>query len=216
MNNIDTVIFDLDGTLINSLEDLRTSVNYALFGFRYPKQTLEQVRNNVGNGIEKLVERSLPDGKNNINFEVCLNIFKEHYAKNMAVNTKPYPHIIEMLATLKSRGYKIAVVSNKFDAAVKPLCSKFFKKLIDTAIGQTKETKKKPAPDSVYAVLDDLVSDIEHTIFVGDSEVDIQTAKNANIPCISVSWGYKTKEFLQQNGAKIIIDTPLEIFRYLI
>lgn len=215
MSNIDTVIFDLDGTLINSLEDLRVSVNYALFGFRYPKQSLEQVRNNVGNGIEKLVERSLPDGRDNVNYEVCLSIFKEHYAKNMAVNTKPYPHILEMLVTLKSRGYKLAVVSNKIDVAVKPLCDRFFKTLIDTSIGQSKETKKKPAPDTVYAVLDDLDSVAENAVFVGDSEVDIQTARNAKIPCISVSWGYKTKEFLQNNGASIIIDTPLEIFNYI-
>ena len=117
---INTVIFDLDGTLLNSLEDLRTSVNYALFGFRYPKQSVDAIRNNVGNGVEKLMERSLPNGQENVNFEVCLNIFKEHYAKNMAINTKPYPHILEMLVTLKSRGYKLAVVSNKIDVAVKP------------------------------------------------------------------------------------------------
>ncbi len=212
---IDTIIFDLDGTLINSLEDLKVSVNYALFGFKYPKQTLDMVRNNVGNGVEKLMERSLPDGRNNTNFEVCLSIFKEHYAKNMDVNTKPYPHILELLATLKSRGYKLAVVSNKFDAAVKPLCKKYFKTLIDVAIGQEKETKKKPAPDTVYIALDELHSKSENAIFVGDSEVDIQTAKNAGMNCISVSWGYKTKEFLKQNGASIIIDTPLELLNHV-
>ena len=212
---INTVIFDLDGTLLNSLEDLRTSVNYALFGFRYPKQSIDDIRNNVGNGVEKLIERSVPNGQKNVNFEVCLNIFKEHYAKNMATNTKPYPHILEMLVTLKSRGYKLAVVSNKIDVAVKPLCRKYFNNLIDTAIGQTRETKKKPAPDTVYAALDDLEVNVENAIFVGDSDVDIQTAKNSGMKCISVSWGYKTKEFLKQNGASVIIDTPLEIFNYL-
>ena len=215
MSKIDTVIFDLDGTLINSLEDLRVSVNYALFGFKYPKQTLDMVRRNVGNGIEKLIERSLPEGKDNVNYEVCLEIFKEHYKTHMSVNTKPYPHIIETLAALKSRGYKLAVVSNKFDAAVKPLCQKYFKSLIDVAIGQSKDTKKKPAPDTVYIALDELESSAETSIYVGDSEVDIQTAKNSGMDCISVSWGFKTKEFLEQNGASVIIDTPLEIFNYI-
>lgn len=215
MSKIDTVIFDLDGTLINSLEDLRVSVNYALFGFKYPKQTLDMVRRNVGNGIEKLIERSLPDGKDNVNYEVCLEIFKEHYKTHMSVNTKPYPHIIETLAALKSRGYKLAVVSNKFDAAVKPLCQKYFKNLIDVAIGQSKDTKKKPAPDTVYIALDELGSTSETSIYVGDSEVDIQTAKNSGMDCISVSWGFKTKEFLKQNGASVIIGTPLEIFNYI-
>ncbi len=215
MSKIDTVIFDLDGTLINSLEDLRVSVNYALFGFKYPKQTLDMVRRNVGNGIEKLIERSLPEGKDNVNYEVCLEIFKEHYKTHMSVNTKPYPHIIETLAALKSRGYKLAVVSNKFDAAVKPLCQKYFKNLIDVAIGQSKDTKKKPAPDTVYIALDELGSTSETSIYVGDSEVDIQTAKNSGMDCISVSWGFKTKEFLKQNGASVIIDTPLEIFNYI-
>lgn len=215
MGKIDTIIFDLDGTLLNSLEDLRVSVNYALYGFKYPKQTLDMVRRNVGNGIEKLMERSLPDGKDNVNYEVCLEIFKEHYKTHMSVNTKPYPHIIETLAALKSRGYKLAVVSNKFDAAVKPLCQKYFKSLIDVAIGQSKDTKKKPAPDTVYMALDELDSSAETSIYVGDSEVDIQTAKNSGMDCISVSWGFKTKEFLEQNGASVIIDTPLEIFNYI-
>lgn len=215
MGKIDTIIFDLDGTLLNSLEDLRVSVNYALYGFKYPKQTLDMVRRNVGNGIEKLMERSLPDGKDNVNYEVCLEIFKEHYKTHMSVNTKPYPHIIETLAALKSRGYKLAVVSNKFDAAVKPLCQKYFKSLIDVAIGQSKDTKKKPAPDTVYIALDELESSAETSIYVGDSEVDIQTAKNSGMDCISVSWGFKTKEFLEQNGASVIIDTPLEIFNYI-
>lgn len=215
MGKIDTIIFDLDGTLLNSLEDLRVSVNYALYGFKYPKQTLDMVRRNVGNGIEKLMERSLPDGKDNVNYEVCLEIFKEHYKTHMSVNTKPYPHIIETLAALKNRGYKLAVVSNKFDAAVKPLCQKYFKSLIDVAIGQSKDTKKKPAPDTVYMALDELESSAETSIYVGDSEVDIQTAKNSGMDCISVSWGFKTKEFLEQNGASVIIDTPLEIFNYI-
>ena len=215
MNKKDTIIFDLDGTLLNSLEDLKVSVNYALYGFKYPKQTLEMVRNNVGNGVEKLIERSLPGGKNNPNFEVCLSIFKEHYAKHMDVNTKPYPHILETLATLKTKGYKLAVVSNKFDAAVKPLCKKYFKTLIDVAIGQEKDTKKKPAPDTVYIALDELNSTAEKSVFIGDSEVDIQTAKNAGMDCISVSWGYKTKDFLEENGASIIIDTPFELLNYL-
>lgn len=211
----DTVIFDLDGTLINSLEDLKNSVNYALYGFRYPKKTLDEVRARVGNGVEKLMERCIPDGIDNPAYEPCLTLFKEHYAKNMEKNTKVYPLIMDMLVTLKTRGYKIAVVSNKFDVAVKPLCKKYFGDLVDIAIGQSHDTNKKPAPDTVYLALDYLNSTSDKSIFVGDSEVDIQTAINSKMPCISVTWGFKTREFLIEHDAKILIDSPMEIFSYV-
>jgi len=211
----ETIIFDLDGTLINSLEDLKDSVNYVLYEFEYPKKTLFDVRNAVGNGVEKLIERMIPDGLENPNYKECLRIFKEHYAKNMDNKTVAYPYIMEMLDTLKSKGYKVAVVSNKFDIAVKPLCEKYFDGLINIAIGQSKNTEKKPAPDTVFLALEYLQSTPEKAIFVGDSEVDIQTAQNAKMDCISVSWGYKSKNFLTQNNAKIIIDNPLEIFDHI-
>jgi len=209
------IIFDLDGTLINSLEDLKDSVNYMLYEFEYSKKTLFDVRNAVGNGVEKLVERMIPDGIENPNYEKCLKIFRDHYSKNMDKKTVAYPYIMEMLETLQSKGYKIAVVSNKFDTAVKPLCKKYFDGLVNIAIGQSKDMKKKPEPDTVFLALQHFQSTPEKAVFVGDSEVDIQTAQNANMDCISVSWGYRSKNFLTQNNAKIIIDKPLDIFEHI-
>ena len=214
-NNIDTILFDLDGTLLNSINDLKISVNYAVTKYKYPKQTLDMVRNNVGDGIEKLLERSLPEKENCPNYEECLIRFKEHYFKNMTINTKPYKLVLETLITLHNKGIKIGVVSNKIDVGVKELCKKYFKSLIDFEIGQTQGVLRKPAPDMVYIALDELNSTPERTLFIGDSDVDIQTAANSNIKFIGVSWGYKTKEFLSKNGASVIIDTPLEILNYI-
>ena len=153
------VIFDLDGTLLNTLDDLADSTNYALSKFGNPTRTIEEVRQFVGNGVAKLIERAIPDGKNNPNFEKCLSIFKENYAQNMYNKTAPYNGIIEMLSNLKSKGIKIAVVSNKFDLAVKELCKKYFKGFIDFAAGENEAQgiKKKPAPDTVISVLTELI-----------------------------------------------------------
>jgi len=209
---INTIIFDLDGTLLNTLEDLKNSTNFALMNFGYEEKTLAEIKEFVGNGVTKLIERAIPNGLKNKDFDKCLKTFKEHYSQNMNNNTKPYPGIIEILTTLKRNDYKIAVVSNKYDSAVKELCNKYFGELIDIAIGENVDVKKKPAPDSVLKALEELKSSNNGSVYVGDSEVDIQTAKNAKLPCISVTWGFKTKAFLLQNGAIKIIDTPPEIF----
>ena len=217
MNKITAVIFDLDGTLLNTLEDLTNSTNYALKYFDYPQRTIEEVRNFVGNGVAKLIERAIPNGKNNENFDKCLEIFKENYAKNMNNKTAPYSGIIELLQNLKSKNYKIAVVSNKFDAAVKELCKKYFPNLIDIAAGENEKLgiKKKPAPDTVNQVLEIFKIPNTQAIYIGDSEVDIMTAQNAQMPCISVTWGFKDKDFLLKNNAKIIINSPDEIISIL-
>lgn len=211
------LIFDLDGTLLNTLNDLTDSTNYALRYFNYPERTVEEVRNFVGNGVAKLIERAIPDGVNNPDFEECLTIFKENYAQNMYNKTAPYDGIIEMLKALKHNGCKIAVVSNKFDAAVKELCTKYFPNLVDVAIGENEAggIKKKPAPDTVLKALKKLDGKISNAIYLGDSEVDIQTAKNSNMPCISVTWGFKDRDFLIKNEAEILVDTPQEIIEYL-
>lgn len=211
------VIFDLDGTLLNTLDDLADSTNYALSKFGYPTRTIEEVRQFVGNGVAKLIERAIPDGENNPNFEKCLSIFKENYAKNMYNKTAPYNGIIEMLSNLKSKGIKIAVVSNKFDLAVKELCKKYFEGFIDFAAGENEAQgiKKKPAPDTVISVLSEFNFAPEDAVYIGDSDVDIMTAKNSKMPCISVTWGFRDEKFLLENGATILINAPSEIYNHL-
>lgn len=212
-----TVIFDLDGTLLNTLDDLADSTNYALSKFGYPTRTIDEVRQFVGNGVAKLIERAIPEGKNNPNFEKCLAIFKENYAQNMYNKTAPYNGIIEMLSNLKSKGIKIAVVSNKFDLAVKELCKKYFEGFIDFAAGENEAQgiKKKPAPDTVISVLNEFNFAPEEAVYVGDSDVDIMTAKNSKMPCISVTWGFRDEKFLLENGATILINAPSEIYNHL-
>ena len=210
-----TVIFDLDGTLLYTLEDLKDSVNFALSKFNYPQKNLEEIRKFVGNGVKVLMELSIPQGENNKNFDECLAIFKTHYAQNMYNKTKPYDGIIEMLETLQQQGFRTAVVSNKFDLATKELCKKYFAEKIEIAIGESENIRKKPAPDSVFKVMEILNSNKNSTYFVGDSEVDIQTAQNANLKCISVTWGYKNEEFLLKNGAKFLANSPQEILKII-
>lgn len=211
------VIFDLDGTLLNTLDDLADSTNYALSKFGYPTRTIDEVRQFVGNGVAKLIERAIPEGKNNPNFEKCLAIFKENYAQNMYNKTAPYNGIIEMLSNLKSKGIKIAVVSNKFDLAVKELCKKYFEGFIDFAAGENEAQgiKKKPAPDTVISVLNEFNFAPEDAVYVGDSDVDIMTAKNSKMSCISVTWGFRDEKFLLENGATILINAPSEIYNHL-
>ena len=207
------IIFDLDGTLLSTLDDLTTAVNYALNQFNYPQKSINSVKNYVGNGVEKLIERAIPNGLNNPDYKNCLEIFKNYYSNNMYNQTKPYENIIPMLKKLKSNGLKIAVVSNKFDAAVKNLCDKYFPNLIDFASGEDEKNgiKKKPSPDTVLKILKNFNFKPEDAFYVGDSEVDIQTAKNSNVDSISVTWGFKDRQFLIDNGGKILVDTPDEI-----
>ena len=210
-------IFDLDGTLLYTLEDLKDSVNFALNKFNYPERTLDEIRIFVGNGVRLLIERALPQGSQNPDFDRCLNCFKEHYAKNMYNKTKPFDGIEEMLNTLKTRNYSIAVVSNKFDAAVKQLCKTYFDKKIELAIGESEAEglRKKPYPDSVLYAMNLLNCEPAKTFYIGDSEVDIQTANNSGLKCISVTWGYKNEEYLKAHGAQIIVHKPSDILEIL-
>lgn len=198
---MNTVIFDLDGTLLDTLEDLTDSVNYAMEQFGFPVHTIEEVRTFVGNGAPKLLERSIPQGAAHPDYEAALAAFKAHYAEHCEDKTRPYEGVLEMLAELKEQGYHLAIVSNKFDGAVKKLCKKYFGEFISVSIGESAEVKRKPAPDTVYRALHELESDVSRAVYVGDSEVDIQTAKNASLPCISVTWGFRTEEKLRSEGA---------------
>ena len=204
---IKTVIFDLDGTLLNTLEDLKEAANFALSEFGYPKRSLEEIRGFVGNGVRKLIERAVPEACENI--DECLCIFKKNYYENMCNNTVPYNGILKILKDLQDNGIKIGVVSNKFDSAVKELCKKYFGNLVDIAVGQSDDVPKKPAPEGVFKVMKELGAEKISTVYIGDSEVDVQTAKNSGLPCIGVTWGFRNKNDLQ--GADYIIDNPCDI-----
>lgn len=209
-----SVIFDLDGTLLYTLENLHESTNFALKHFGYAERSLTEIRSFVGNGVQKLIERAIPDGLENPNFKSCFNLFKEHYSKTMYEKTRPYEGVIELLNELNECGIKCAVVSNKYDAAVKELCVKYFGDKIAIAVGENAQVRKKPAPDSVFAVINQLGCE-GNCVYVGDSEVDLKTAQNANITCISVSWGYKDREFLVSRGAEKIADSVQELEKYI-
>ena len=212
---IKAVIFDLDGTLLDTLDGLKDSVNYTLNQFNYPTKNLDEIRSFVGNGVSKLVERAIPDGLVNPNFEKCLAIFKEHYSKTMNTTTKPYSKIIELLQILKQKEIKCAVVSNKYDSAVKDLCNYYFSDLIDFAVGESTKCKPKPSIDGIEIVLNKFNLKKEEVLYVGDSEVDILTAKNANIKMITVAWGFRESAYLKQNGADIIIDKAFDLLDYI-
>lgn len=212
---INTIIFDLDGTLLNTLEGLKNSTNFALKKFNSPEITLEQTRSFVGNGVRKLIERAIPNGEKNPDFEKCLNTFKEHYSKTMYQKTVAYDGIEDMLTELKKRGIKTGVVSNKFDTAVKELCKNYFDGLIIVAIGESPDVRKKPAPDSVLKAMEILGAKPENTLYVGDSDVDIQTAKNTNLKSVGVTWGFRDRELLEEEGADFIINTPCELLELI-
>ena len=206
------VIFDLDGTLLNTLDDLTDAVNATMRRFGFPEKTTEEVRLAVGNGADKLIERTLPNGAATEGFGDILRWYREYYSLHSAVKTAPYPGIVELLDALRERGCLTAVVSNKQDDAVKLLCRQYFGDRISAAIGESATVRKKPAPDSLFAAMRIIGANLEDCVYVGDSDVDIETAKNADIPCISVSWGFRSEVFLAQHGAKSIVSSPELLF----
>lgn len=211
----DTVIFDLDGTLLNTLEDLADSTNYAMRAFGLKERSINEVRNFVGNGVDVLIERAVEGAITKEQELECLDVFKQHYSKNMDNKTKPYDGIIDVIKELLKRGYHIAIVSNKFDAAVKGLNVDYFEGLFPVAIGASDTVAKKPAPDSVIKALQELHSDKERAVYVGDSDVDIMTARNSGLPCISVTWGFRDEELQRSMGTDYIIHKPEELLDVL-
>ncbi|WP_308242412.1 HAD family hydrolase [Prevotella merdae] len=208
-----TYIFDLDGTLLSSLADLAASCNYALRTNGMPERTLDEVRRFVGNGVKKLMERATPDGLQNPLFDKTLADFRQHYMKHNLDTTCPYEGVMPMLEELQRRGKKVAVVSNKFYAATQELCHHFFGDLVTVAIGEREDIRKKPAPDTVIEALRQLNATAEESVYIGDSDVDIDTARNAGMPCISVLWGFRDKDFLIEHGATTLVATPQEILK---
>ena len=208
----ETYIFDLDGTLLDTLGDLAASVNFALRTHGMPEHSIDDVRRFVGNGVRRLMERAVPDGANNPHFAAAFATFREYYLHHSLDTTRPYEGIPETLATLRERGCRLAVVSNKMRKATEELCHHFFPDTIEVAIGEDEATgiRKKPAPDTVFAALNALHNSVK-AVYVGDSDVDIETARNAGIPCISVLWGFRDKDFLLQHGAKTFISAPQDL-----
>ena len=204
------VIFDLDGTLLDTLKDLANSVNYALREFGYPERTIDEVRRFIGNGVIKLMKRAAPDGIDEEAFEKCFNTFRSHYLEHMYDNTKPYEGIMEMLSILKEKGVKTAVVSNKLHSGVVGLCEDFFGGQLTSAYGVNTEDERKPQPKNVFKALYDLGVGAEETVYVGDSGVDVQTAKNAGLKCIGVTWGFRSEEELLEAGAEYIAHSAEE------
>lgn len=213
MKRYKNYIFDLDGTLLDTLDDLTASTNYALHEFGMPVYSRDQIRMFVGNGVRKLIERAVPGGATNEKFEEVLSVFQQHYLQHGMDHTVPYAGIVDLLTKLRAEGRRVAVVSNKFCAATEELCDSFFGELVEVAIGENEAAgiKKKPSPDTVVEAMRQLGATCDDTVYVGDSDVDVQTAKNSGIPCISVLWGFRDKDFLLAHGAETFVASPMDI-----
>ena len=211
-----TYIFDLDGTLLNTIDDLAESTNYALRQCGLPEHTVDAVRGFVGNGVRKLIERAVPGGEQHAQFEEVFRLFREHYTQHNLDHTRPYEGITEMLRRLKANGCRLAVVSNKFYTATQALCRHFFPDTIEVAIGEheAEGIRKKPAPDTVIEALNQLGVAKDDAVYVGDSDVDIKTASNSGLPCVSVLWGFRDKAFLVAHGATTFIEKPEELLTF--
>lgn len=198
----DTVIFDLDGTLLDTLDDLTDSVNAVLAQHQMEPYKREQIRSFVGNGIRRLMLKAVPGGEQNPEFEQIFEEFREYYSIHCMDKTDVYPGIKELLEQLSEEGYRLAIVSNKADFAVKKLRDRYFKESIHVAIGEREHVRRKPFPDTVYQALEELGTQCSRAVYIGDSEVDIQTAANAGIDAVIVYWGFRDRTFLIEQGAQ--------------
>ena len=205
------IVFDMDGTILDTLEDLKNSMNHTLRLHSMPERTLDEIRSFVGNGIRKLIERAVVNGTPNEKIEAIHKDFMKHYEVHCADFTKPYDGINDLIQELRNHGYKTAVVSNKAHDAVLGLCDQYFPSLFDLALGEKPEIAKKPAPDMVNLALEKLQIPREEAVYIGDSDVDVATARNSNLDMIAVDWGFRTREFLLEQGAETIVSKPEEI-----
>ena len=210
---IKAVIFDMDGTLLNTLCDLKISTKYTLEKLNMPQRTVDEIKNFIGDGVRKLIERAVSKNADEKTINKCLEIFKEHYSKNMYNNTAPFDGIIELLKSLKQMKIKTGVVSNKFDSAIKELTKKYFNNLIDISIGQSEIIPPKPDSKGILKAMEYLNIKQEEVLYIGDSDVDIKTAKNAKVKSIGVLWGYRDESYLK--GADYIISNPSEILKII-
>ncbi|MCR5154402.1 MAG: HAD family hydrolase [Lachnospiraceae bacterium] len=213
-NKYDLAVFDMDGTILYTLEDLKNSVNHTMRNLGFPERTLEEIKAFVGNGVPTLLKRSAPEGTSDEVLKKAYDIFAAHYKIHGADNTSPYEGIVDIIPRIKALGIKTAVVSNKADFAVQILCKQFFNGLFDVSIGDREGYKNKPAPDLVNLALKEAGVSKEHAVYIGDSDVDIQTAKNSDLPCISVTWGFRSPEFLKEHGATDFAHTPEDLLKF--
>lgn len=197
------ILFDLDGTLLDTLGDLHAAVNHVLAQFGYPTRTIEEVCRFVGNGAGRLIHLAVPEGADEA---PVLEAFQRHYAAHCDILTRPYVGIVEALAVLQEN-YPLAVVSNKPDAAVKELAKIYFPNLY--ARGESADCPRKPAPDMVFKAMEAL--GVDRCIYVGDSDVDVMTAKNAGVPCLSVTWGFRSEDELREAGAQYFCHQPQDL-----
>ena len=204
-----TYLFDMDGTLLDTLADLTAAVNHTLARYGYPRRTIEQVRKGLGNGAVKLMAAMLPQGEETPGFADIMRDYRAWYQAHACVETCPYPGVPEMLKRLRQRGCKVAIVSNKPHGAACELAERFFPGV--PTFGESPETPRKPAPDMVFHALTALGAGKEGAVYVGDSEVDVQTARNAGLPVIGVAWGFRGREALAAAGAETIVDTAAEL-----
>ena len=215
MNKYKAVIFDLDGTLLDTLDDLADAVNHTLGEFNYPQRTKADIRRFLGNGIERLAKQVLPENVTENEFRHVFGVFKEYYTAHCQIKTKAYSGIAELLHSLKAKGYKLAIVSNKNAEAVEALNQTYFAKEVDVAIGQKAGIRKKPAPDTVLMALQALSVDKAEAVYVGDSEVDKATADNTGMDVILVTWGFRDKAELEQLQPNYLVNKPQEILTCL-
>ena len=211
----DLIVFDMDGTILDTLEDLTDSMNHVLAEYGYATRTIEEIRSFVGNGLYNLVRLAVPEGTSEEQIQKVLASMKIYYGSHNDIKTRPYDGILDLIRRLREAGYQTAVVSNKIDSGVQALCEVYYKDLFDVAIGEKEGIARKPAPDMVYAALNALGVSKERAVYVGDSEVDVSTAKNAGLDMIAVAWGFRGAEFLLKHGADKVYETPLQVGEYL-
>ncbi|MEG0830690.1 MAG: HAD family hydrolase [Anaerovoracaceae bacterium] len=215
MGKYNTVIFDLDGTLLDTLEDLTDAVNEGLLEFGFPPRSLSEVSSFVGTGVRNLMGYAVPKGTSEEQILMCLERFKTHYEIHYRDKTKPYPGIMELLEAIKALGISIGVMSNKYEAVVKELCDDYFPGLINGIRGERKNVLRKPAPDGVNSLLAELGSQKSETIYIGDTEIDMKTGTNADLFTVGVTCGFRNEKILRKNGGKKIIYQPKELMRII-
>jgi phosphoglycolate phosphatase len=210
------IIFDLDGTLVNSLEDISDAMNSVLQDLNYPTHTYDDYQYFIGSGLRNLVTKALPASNNSVGeIETCFESMVKGYRETCTLKTKPYEGIIELLDNLTSRNIKLAVFSNKADELTKKITAEIFPDYFDASVGLSVESLKKPNPFEALAISENWNLKPEEIIFIGDSDIDMQTAVNANMFAVGVTWGYRTEEELKASGAKLVIHNPLELIQVL-
>ena len=213
--NIKNIVFDMDGTILDTITDIREATNHALKACGFAERSLTEVLSFVGNGIKVLIEKAVPNNISSSDFDKCFDEFKSYYDVHKNDNTKAYPDILKLMDAIKEMGINMSVVSNKFDAGVKALASELFAGYLPIAIGESEKVIPKPNPCGVWLAMDMMGATKANTVYIGDSEVDFQTAKNSEIEFIGVSWGFRPRALLEELGTKYIADSPLEIIEIL-